>query len=304
MNQKSTSIHTLNADKGLNLLEKPLYLFLNWLNNLLPYTKVDKRIIFKGLNQNWRIFLGKTHKESSIARKLSDLFWWTLPWDKIKNELGEINVFDTGCGTGGYGVRLIEASNNLIDSYMGVDAKEKPTWSEFQSKYKNFKLIKSTSNDVSSLIPKETTFIMTQSAIEHFDNDLLYFEQIKKFVDSSNKPILQIHVFPASSTLPLYLFHGLRQYNPRNISKITKMFDDHSKITLIPLGGREGKLLHFKYFTWPVLILRKFTKPTFNISEYESEMTKALDNDCERMNKSPIFWALVIETGTKEGIFS
>ena len=301
---KSSSLHTLNADKGLSFFEKPLYLFLNWLNNLLSYTNVDKRINFKPLSMNWKNYLDKTHKESSMARKLSDLFWWTLPWEKINNELGEINIFDTGCGSGGYGVRLIEASNNSVNSYTGVDAKEKATWNEFQSKYKNFKLIKSTSNDVSSFIPKETNLIMTQSAIEHFDEDLLYFEQIKKFVDSSNKPVLQIHVFPAVSTLPLYLFHGLRQYNPRNISKITRMFDDHSLITLILLGRREGRKLHFKYFTWPVLILRKFAKPTFDTSEYELEMTRALVEDGKEAAKSPIFWALIIETRMKEGIFS
>src|SRR4051812_42565975 len=98
---KSTSIHSLNADTGLNFIEKPLYLFLNWVNNLFPYTNVDKNIKlepFKALN--WKERWDSTYPSSSAARKSSDLFWQTLPWQKIKEELGGIHIFDTGCGRG------------------------------------------------------------------------------------------------------------------------------------------------------------------------------------------------------------
>jgi len=294
---KSSSIHNLNADRGLSFFEKPVYLFLNFLNNLFPYTYIDPRLNIKHWSgEHWREIWAKTYPDSSPSRKLSDLFWRTLSWQKIKNELGEINIFDTGCGQGNYGVRIGEGSGWIISSYTGIDAKRRPNWDNLKKEHPNFNFIESNSNDISSLIPQKTNLFVTQSAIEHFDSDLLFFKQIRNFVERQNKPIIQIHLFPAGSTLFLYLFHGLRQYTPRTISKITKLFSDNSKFYLYGLGGPKGKWLHFKYFTWPVLILRKFKKPTFEVSEYEPKLKKAIEHDINNPSKSPIFWALIIQS--------
>lgn len=299
---KSTSIHSYNADRGLKLYQKFFYLFLNWVNNLFPYHNLDKRIEFKKFEGDLEGQWQKTYKESSAGRKLSDIFWRTLPWDKIKKELGEINIFDTGCGSGNYGLRIDEASGGLVSSYTGIDAKEKPNWKEIQDKHPNFRLIKSTSNDIKSLIPKGINLFITQSAIEHFDQDVLFFEQIKEYISQTNKPILQAHIFPAGASLPLYLFHGLRQYTPRNISKITRMFDNNSNFYLYGLGGKESKKVHWKYFTWPVLILRKYVKPTFDADKYDVELKKATEHDLVHPSKSPIFWALIIQSNPKKPI--
>lgn len=301
---KSSSIHTLNADKGLNFVQKFLYFGLNFINNLFSYINVDKRIVFhKFESPNWRDYWNEDYSNSSISRKTSDIFWRSVPWLSVSQELGEIHVFDTGCGSGNYGLRLLQASGGRVKSYVGVDAKEKSNWQELMSNHQNFKLIRSTSSDIRPLIPKETNFFISQTAIEHFDEDLLYFEHLKDFIDKSNKPSIQIHVFPAVATLPLYLFHGLRQYNPRNISKITRIFGGNSKFTLVGLGGRRGKWLHFKYFTWPVLILRRFSRPTFDEKIYNQELYKAFESDLNTSSRSPLFWALIIESNTKNSIF-
>ncbi|MFZ3020486.1 MAG: hypothetical protein WA051_03180 [Minisyncoccia bacterium] len=294
---RSTSIHSLNADQGLSPFLKIVYLLLNWINNLFPYSNLDRRIEFKDftvsdLENKW----SKTHRNSSASRKFSDLFWMSLPWDKISNQLGGINIFDTGCGSGNYGLRINEASGGRVKTYTGVDAKEKPNWKEIQSKNLNFKLIQSRSSDISKLIPDNVSLFITQTAIEHFDSDISFFEQIKNYIDKSNRPILQVHIFPASATLPLYLFHGIRQYNPRNISKITKIFDKNHKFLLYGLGGDKSKKMHFRYFTWPVLITRKFNKPTFDEEEYDRELFSAVRHDLENQSKSPLFWALIIES--------
>lgn len=300
---KKTSIHSYNADTGLKLYEKPIYLLLNWLNNLFPYLKLDKRICFLPLSSSWEQFLSKTYKESSISRKLSDLFWWTLPWDKIKGVLVDIHVFDTGCGSGGYGVRIMEASGGSIASYTGIDAKERSAWKELKAKYPNFNFTRSRSSDIRPLIPKETNLFITQTAIEHFDEDLLFFEHIREFIAQNNRPFIQVHIFPAAATLPLYLFHGFRQYTPRTISKITRLFRDNSKFYLFGLGGKSGWKVHFKYFTWPVLLTRKYTKPIFNTKKYDMEIIKALKDDTKHPSSSPLFWALIIEHNTKTGLF-
>ncbi len=263
---------------------------------------VDKRIQFRQFkNLDWRRHLNRTYKTSSIARRLSDLFWYSLPWDKIKQELGGIHIFDTGCGSGNYGVRISDVAGSL-GSYTGVDAKEKPNWEELK-KRPNFKLIKSSSNDISQLIPPNTNLFITQSAIEHFDEDLLFFKQINEFIKKNNRSIMQIHLFPAAATLPLYLFHGLRQYTPRTISKITQIFDDGSKFYLCGLGGNKGKHLHWKYFTKPLLILRRGAKWSEDPKKYDAEILNAIESDINKPSKSPLFWALIIHSNLKEKLW-
>ncbi len=300
---KSTSIHNLNADKGLNFPEKLAYLILNFVNNLFPYWNIDKRIQFKSFGDlNWQREWDKTYQTSSVGRRLSDLFWRALPWEKIKEELGEIHVFDTGCGQGNYGVRISDGSGGRISSYTGVDAKKRTNWAVLKEKYQNFHFIESTSNDIRPLIPEETNFFITQSAIEHFDQDILFFEQIREHVAKSDKPIIQVHIFPARATLPLYLFHGIRQYTPRNVSKITKLFDQ-SHIYLYGLGGNMGKKVHWKYFTWPLLILRGQATWSKDVKKYDAEVREAIKSDLAHPSKSPIFWALIIHSNSKKKIW-
>ncbi len=293
----STSIHSLNADRGLSKPKKLAYLFLNWVNNLFPYFNVDKRIQFLNFGDlPWQQYWDKTYPSSSSSRKICDLFWRSLPWEDIAKDLGEeIHIFDTGCGHGNYGERIAEGHTGLITSYTGIDAKRRPNWSVLEEKHTNFHFIESSSNDISTLIPPKTNLFVTQSAIEHFDEDILFFKQIKNFIEKANHPVMQIHLFPAGATLPLYLFHGLRQYTPRTISKITQLFGNDYQFSLYGLGGKASAKLHFKYFTWPVLITRKFEKPTFNVAEYEPLLRKVVEKDAETMPKSPLFWALIIQ---------
>jgi hypothetical protein len=301
---KSTSIHNLNADKGLNLFEKFAYLFLNWVNNLFPYFNVDKRIEIRPYNDlNWKDELKNTYETSSVGRRLSDLFWRTLPWDKIREELGEIHVFDTGCGQGNYGTRLLDASGGRLASYTGIDAKKRPNWDELEKKHSNFHFIESSSSDISKLIPPGTNLFITQSAIEHFDEDLKFFEQLNDYIEKANRPIIQIHNFPAAATLPLYLFHGLRQYTPRTISKITRIFDGKSKFYLYGLGGNKGKRLQWKHFTWPLLILRGKATWSEDIPKYNSEVIRAIEEDIKYPSKSPIFWVLIIQSKLKRRLY-
>ena len=299
MIMKSTSIHNLNADKGLGLLYKPPYLFLNWLNNLWPYYNLDKRIRFVQWQGDWVGHWAKVYRESSAGRKISDLFWRTLPWRQIKSDLGGINIFDTGCGSGSYGLLINDASEKSVTSYTGVDAKRKPVWAETQAKYHNFKFIESNSSNISSLIPQDTNFFITQSAIEHFEEDLTFFKQIKDFIDKSHQPVMQVHIFPAAAALPLYLFHGLRQYTPRNVSKITRLFGNNSEMELYGLGGVASRKLHWRYFTWPILFLRRPGKWKENLEKYDRELKRAVGYDVEHPVRSPLFWALVIRSNFK-----
>lgn len=294
---KSTSIHNLNADSGLSKPKKALYLFLNWINNLFPYFHVDPRIEFKNFGSlNWKKAWDKTFPASSAARKSSDLFWQSLLWKEIEKELGgKIHIFDTGCGQGNYGLRISEGSEGRLTSYTGIDAKRRPNWQKLEAEHPKFHFIESRSTDILPLIPKETNLFITQSAIEHFNDDLVFFEKIREFSEKAGHPVAQIHLFPGGITLPLYLFHGYRQYVPRTISKITRLFSDQYSFELYGLGGRACAKLHFRYFTWPVLITRKYEKPTFDEKEYEPLLRKAIEQDAQGRINSPLFWALIVK---------
>ncbi|MBX4206188.1 hypothetical protein KW784_00100 [Candidatus Parcubacteria bacterium] len=300
---KSTSIHSLNADTGLNPTAKAAYLFLNFLNNLFPYRHVDFRIEIRSFSdKNWKSELGNTYESSSVGRRLSDIFWRTLPWEKIKEELGEIRAFDTGCGQGNYGTRLLAASGGRLASYVGIDAKRRENWKRLESEHPNFRFIESRSTDVSALIPPGTNLFVTQSAIEHFDRDINFFEQIRDYIARSEGPVIQIHNFPARAVLPLYLFHGIRQYTPRTISKITTLFPD-AGIFLYGLGGREAKRVQWKYFTWPLLILRRKARWSEDVKAYDAEVAKAIESDMGRPGKHPLFWVLIIHSRPRHKIW-
>lgn len=118
---KSRSIHSLNADKGLNFAQKMLYWMFNGVNNFFPYMNVDNTLKildfkYKNLKQYWQ----KLSTKNSPSRMLSNLFWLTIPWIEIKEELTEINILDVGCGSGNYERKLLDYSNKNISKYNGI----------------------------------------------------------------------------------------------------------------------------------------------------------------------------------------
>ena len=159
---------------------------------------------------------GNIHVKSSPSRALSDLFWIKVDWKAIKSELGSINVFDTGTGKGGYALKLNEFARG-ISTYFGVDLMPHMEWENIMCEFEFITLKQHNSSYILDVIPHKTNFIMSQSAIEHFENDLLYFKQIKNFIDKTNNNTVQVHIFPSAACLKLSLWHGVRQYTPRTV---------------------------------------------------------------------------------------
>ena len=311
MTGKSTSIHNLSADKGLNRFQKALYMLLNLANNMFPYAHLDNSLEIrdftcKDLGKDWPrldIEIFPSRRITTPTRKLSDLFWLRLPWDKIKEELNEIHVLDTGCGSGDYGRILEDFSDNKISSYTGIDIHKHDNWTKLEETYSNFRFHQFEGNDISGCIPEGTNFFMTQSAIEHFDEDLSFFEQIRDYMLSCQRSIIQIHLFTSRSCLRLYRFHGARQYTPRTVSKITRLFKDFSYAVLFNLGGKECKHLHYEYNTKPLLIQKMEALSDQKIKEYDRLLPGAIEEDMKHSQKSPIFYALIIHSKSREKIF-
>ena len=301
---KSTSLHNLNADKKLGWLNKKLWFRINSLNNnLFPdkflFQLVQEQFIADVSGKNWNL-LGI---RESPPRKLSNLFWLQLPWNRIKEELREINVFDTGCGDGKYAELLSLYSGNVLNSYTGVDCKYHESWGEFMSKNQNISFFSSKSDEIFESIPENTNFFMSQSAIEHFEKDLLYFEHIREFITKREHPIIQVHLFPSCSCLKLYRYHGVRQYTPRTVSIITKIFHNFSDAILYKLGGKNCNYVHYYYITQPILIHNNGDKRTEDIEAYNCSLRDAIKADNDFTSTYPSFYALIIHSYPRNKIF-
>lgn len=307
---KSTSIHTLNIDYNRTKKRKKLWKILNFANiSFCPNhaSNLDIRNFSPSLTDNdW----SKVAANSSPGRVLSNFFWLKLDWAAIQKELGEVYVFDVGCGNGNYGVKLQDFSQHRITKYVGGDRQIHDNWATLRAQHQFISLKQLNSNDIYSLIPERTNLFMSQSAIEHFEEDLTFFQQIRQYIHYTQRTVIQIHLFPSKIHLRLSPLHGVRQYCPRMISKITRLFTDaHSYSILFNLGGDECNTLHDQFITAPKYRAkdktlkrdRRKTEP----QTYAKLLRKAVEHDItDPKIKEPHSYALVIHSNYTEQIFT
>ena len=312
-------MHNLNADKNLNWPLKFAYILLNVVNNSFPNWLVDRNLEL--VNYSTKTSLDGLGDRSTLSRRFSNLFWRDLNWKELKKDLRKINVFDIGCGAGDITERLYtEYARGKINSYKGVDVFPHPKrWHKLSSKHKGLSFSKITDErKILNEIPKKTNLIISQSSLEHIEDDLLVFEQVGTFIEKSKHKVVQIHLVPSAACLWLYLFHGVRQYSPRTISKITRFFKD-SSCQLISLGGNESFKLQWQVFAKQEIFKRfdiyklglvsdKWQGSNFNktaddpkvISEYEKLAKQVMRKDMNYPGKKPVFYALVIKSDSNE----
>jgi len=229
------------------------------------------------------------------ARILCDGFWSSINFENLKLQLNSnLNFFDIGCGSGLYGKFLKDITGKFFDNYTGLDIyKHRDYPLEFNH-------INTKAENVYNHIDKKTNFVISQSSLEHIEQDTLVLEEITKKLIENNTPFIQIHMVPASMCLWLYLWHGYRQYSKKNLSNISdqlkKKFDVNSFIT--PIGGRLSFWTHLRYVTLPVYIRKILMKDKlykwYNQNNIEKKITENITKELECKHESPIFWAFVI----------
>ncbi len=299
----STSIHKINGDKGLSVFKGRLFSLLNRINNLFPYAGLDsgmelQNFLCPDVGAYWPLL----DKQSSPSRKLSDLFWVSLPWGNMREELGDIHIMDTGCGSGNYGRKLLQWSRAAVASYTGIDIFSSSNWAELMKQYPAVRFYQADVTDLGRYISPETNLFISQSAIEHMACDLYYFKQIRDFIRSGKKSVMQAHLFPSSACRTLYGYHGIRQYTPRTVSKIVKLFKEFSCSVLFGLGGDNCNRLHYEFITGP----RRSGKGDMrehNPDEYDKRLLTAIKNDMGSTQKKPAFYALVIHSNGRNKLF-
>lgn len=302
MRDKATSLHNLNSDRGLTTPTRILWMFYNWLNNRFPVTNLDPGLELRYFNSDtFDEMLSRIVLTDSPARCVSNLFWYSLPWKEVSKKLGgEVRALEVGCGSGIYGELLAECLGDSLELYMGVDLYSHPAWKNFHDRH-YFKFEQGDSRSVSEYLDGKN-LIITQSAIEHFEEDLDYFRQVADYIKSTDRPVLQIHLMPSASCLYTYLWHGVRHYQPRNLSKITRLFGSETQKHLVSLGAGNCNSVHRKYITYPRLFgggdQREIKK-----DDYSNELRKAIEDDMKRPDiKSSCFYALVLESHMDTGI--
>jgi SAM-dependent methyltransferase len=304
MSRGTTSLHRLNGDKRLSPPGKVGYFLLNWLNNQLPYSHVDPRVLIRDFRcASAAIRCAAIPRDASPTRTLSDLFWFTLPWNAIEKELGAIRILDVGCGAGHYGPRMMSWSGDRITAYVGLDVHEHGAWTDLERAHSRLRFIHTDASDLSQSIPAGTNFVLSQSSIEHIENDLRLFAHVRDYIQGRSAPVLQIHLCPSAACLKLYLLHGVRQYTPRTLSKITRLFDD-CRVALYRLGGDACNRLHYEFITWPLMIRKTGDLRVTRAALYEQRLLAAIEEDMSRPQHSPGFYALVIHSHPRAALFN
>jgi hypothetical protein len=292
--EKYTSCHSVNADNRLSIYGRVKWLICNTINNRLPLARLDNSLVYKDfqvsdIDRVW----SNIETSSSPARKLCDLFWFNLPLRSWEKKLGGMRAIEIGCGSGTYGFLLNKILAGRVQ-YRGVDIKPHPGWEAYKHNLAyDFKVADSA--DIGIYL-EDANFIFTQSALEHFEEDLTFFHQIANFVAESQYPIVQLHLIPSASCIATFAWHGIRQYTPRNVSKITRLFPDTTKKTLYRLGSTRCNDVHRRWISDARWRGRNDRREQ-DLRTYDQELKQAVREDMKNADRlEACFYALLLES--------
>ena len=291
----SASIHQLNSDYPLGILNKYLYLLVNIIVAYLPSRLPKKLARYKFSPSEEVISKAISEEDSPISpsRLLSNSFWNSLNWDLINEILkNDLRVAEIGCGSGRYGGRLNTLSP--LSSYLGIDLFQSENWQGFQD---NFTFVQDSYENFSSHVTDQNLLI-TQSAIEHFDKDLILFRDINSYAEKCAYPVIAIHVFPSAFCIYTFLWHGIRQYGFYSIRRILKSSPNSSSQALFSLGGKHSNRFHLRRITFPS-VFQNIPLSQHPAEQYFSDLLSALSRDSlDPSKRSAAFYALILTWNT------
>ena len=268
----------INSDRRLSKFGRIGWLFANWLNNTRATRDLDQSLEFARFRTgNLHAVWSRVDATASPARRLCDMFWLSLPWEQIARQLnGSVRALEVGCGSGRYGFLLQDCLDDALAEYVGLDLTRDPQWDRFGTNSK-FKFICTDSRTTGQYLT-DVNLIITQSAIEHFEEDLDYFRQIADYIAITDRPVIQVHLMPSAACLTTYLWHGVRQYTPRTLSRVTRLFGSETSKRLYFLGSRDCNRVHRRYITYP-WFLGKGDQRAHRAAAYDRELRQAVRQD-------------------------
>lgn len=295
----SSSFHTLNADERFGANRFAIWKMLNRVNNLAPLSHMDKNIVLRTFRCDWDRFWNDVPIMASPCRRLGDFFLRTLPWERLVTPEGNIVVHDLGCGSGNLS-RRIAAWSGVPASYYGFDVRARSNWEELMHEEPGVHLQTFDGHHFASTLTQDFDVFLSHSALEHVVDDLSFFKAVQGYVKRANKPVLQVHLVPTRHCLQLFGHHGIRQYTPRTLSKITRLFPD-CRCSIVGLGGNACTNLHLEFVTNP-LRTEKLDRRQAENTEYLLRLRSAIKSDVDTAVIDAHYYALVIECGFEEPV--
>lgn len=298
----SSSTHTINGDLRLSKADRVLWIVRNWLNNSRATSQLDPALeLFRFKTASAVADWSKIDMGASPSRRLSDLFWLSLPWRQITRELGDsVRVLEVGCGTGRYGLMLENCLGEGLARYVGLDIRHHVQWDEHQANVKLAFVCADSANTQQYLA--DANLIITQSALEHFEYDMEFFRQMAAHVAAATQPLIQIHLMPSAACLTTFPWHGVRQYTPRTVSRITTLFGTETTRHLYFLGSAACNRIHRRYIIYPWLLRRGDLRQK-RLGEYDRELREAVQrDDISPKQNQACFHALVLQSRVRHRI--
>lgn len=280
MNNNSSS-HSINGDYPLNFKEKLGWLTFNLLDNITPSPKGYKPHKFPDYQS--KLELSGINKSDSPSRNLCNLFWANLNIPELldREPGSEFNLLEVGCGSGRYAEILSSYGNNF--HYWGIDIAYSEKWAVI-SAHRDAKFFIDSADNVSSYL-NEIDVVITQSALEHIENDLLFFKELRTHSEKTGKKLVSINLVPSPANLFLSPWHGIRQYGNRAIKSLINISGKSAISKIYLIGGRASTSLHFRELTLKS-IMRKSS--SVNTEKYQNQLNEALEKDA-RNSKSASF---------------
>jgi len=294
--KNSTTKFNLTADNGLGLIGKVRWVINNLLNNIFDNFYKDSRLSYSRYKTKQLPFWDEVSTFSSPPRRLCDFFWKDLNWEEIINKLGgNINAIEMGCGTGTYGDLINQQIAINLKTYLGVDIYQDKNWDLLKKAHHNFDFKLGNASTINDNL-NGMNFLFTQSALEHFEEDYLFFKEVSKFVNQIDTPFFQLHTMPSEQCLTTFPWHGYRQYTLSRISEITNLFNNNTTCELVSLGGPNCNKVHRNYITIPQLLTRKDYRRT-KTNEFNKVLKDAVIADESYLpHKGAAFYALILKT--------
>ena len=225
----------ISGDGRLTIAQRLRYLALNFTRNLKPGKCQAQQIRFCARR------LDRTPQTASPARALTEAFLQSYLAKMLSAR--KIRVLEIGCGSGSLTKLLAEFGYS--GSYVGLDIADRFDRTEQPAFQREFVLA-----DARFFEPDaKFDLIISVSALEHIPEDVPLIRRLAEFVAPGG---LQVHFVPSGWALPVYLWHGYRQYT--HVSLCERF--DAQRTTLFAMGGAASFLLHFLFTTLGELLLR------------------------------------------------
>ena len=225
----------ITANSAINLLESALR----------KETETYREPVFKPASAK---AASRFARDPSPTRLGCDLFWASIPWDQISRVASKPRVIDFGCGTASYGDYWNMLLPHGIGEYVGVDISAHESWGETRQFPRRF-----LTGGHSSGAGVEADLYFSQSALEHFEDDLSFFSELQQRIATQESPSLQVHVVPGVDQALNTGAHGWRAYSPRSLSRLAQCAPRSASLYLVGLGGVNTMDLYRRNITIPRL---------------------------------------------------